>query len=237
MNALPKRLKLCPTPNTYPLQDADSGAVLEASSLGFDAKLSQQIAAWDLQYQNTRGQNLPFSELDAERNWLQQGQSIAATLTQQWQGELIIRLSRLETIVQRSMLQLKPEQWYSETHAAVIAQQCSVTEIARALERLDELATDKANTEEWDDDAHEDIAKAQRLLAQTLATLPVQFLVDIAQGLYSPHSATRVYVAIALAKHGEQTLPLLLAAQAQEKDPVTSQLLDLIIEPLKAAKH
>ena len=238
----PKRLKLSPQPGAFPLWDLDTGATVNPSGLGLSLELVDCLTRWDAIFQaasrahirqaHTREADArKFASLEAERAWVSLGQHIAAELASQWPGPLVIRLSILESIVQRSMMGSHPWAPYSEEHARHIAQACGVAEIARVIERLDGLAQEKAQLPQWDSDTHEDLAKAQRLFAQILRALPADYIQDIASGLNSVQSGTRVYVAIALARHGETTLPLLQGARDREQDPVTRQLLDLVIEP------
>lgn len=233
----PERLRLAPEYRYSPLRNDAHGNPVEVSSLGLSAGLVERIRAWDAVFQATCHEDDPrdpfllFPDVAAERDWVKEGNAIAAALAREWPGSLSVAISALDTLMHDARHDLSPWTPMPEDRAVWIGERCGVAEIEAAIGGLDDLSRERDALPSWDGDSQDDIARAQETLQRILARVPARYIEDVAAGLESPEWGTRVYVAGALAGHERDTaLPILRAALATEGDAVVREMLKRWIE-------
>jgi len=198
----PHHLRLAPEYHCWPTWDEENGNLVDPADLGLSQALVDRINAWDARFQETYRDDDPygsrFSDVAQERQWVRDGNAIAADLAREWPGPLTVRISSLEAMLRNAGHDLAPGEPIPETRADEIGSNSGVAEIEEIITRLDQLARDKNALPDWDGDAQDDVARAQALFARILASVPIRYINDVRRGLESPEAQTRTWIALAL---------------------------------------
>jgi hypothetical protein len=81
-----------------------------------------------------------------------------------------------------------------------ISEQCGLEEVKDILQKLQELAEERKNIEEWDGDSQDDIGRAQMNFSELLQLLITRYPKEIALGLKIQNQEARYWVAAAFEK-------------------------------------
>lgn len=230
----PERMRLAPEYRCSPLRDDDHGHTVDATGLGLSAELVDRIADGDAVFQETYPEDDPaasgFGNIAAEHVWVRQGNFIAEDLGREWPGPVKSVLSGLAILLRDARRDLGPWDSIPADRLAAIAKKCGIAEIEAAIVWLDELARERDALPDWDGDSQDDIAKAQEVLRDILASVPDRYIEAVAGGLHSPEWGTRVHVALALARHDHASaLPILRAALMRETDETARRIVAMVL--------
>ncbi|WP_370205574.1 hypothetical protein [Pararhodobacter marinus] len=139
-------------------------------------------------------------------------------------------VSRLQTMVNRALSDLKPLARLSGERVRLIGAQCGRIEIEAAIVWLDKLARDHCAVEDWDRPSLTGIFQQQDALHRILARVSRHHLGTVAAGLKSAEWQTRIHVALALDTLDRRAAePYLREALAREKNELAGQVLLLAL--------
>lgn len=198
----PKAVRLSPEYRMSPLRDRAENVPIDPAELGLDDALIRRITAWDGQFQALFDDEDPFvfdfPDLATEQGWFEEGLAITAEIQCEWGGMLVNDLSGLDTMLRYARRALDPAEPTPIEEAAAMAPRCGVAEIRETIDRLDRLAWEKAELEEWGGEGQDDVARGQLFFAHLLAHVRERYLPELRRGLDSEEAETRRWVQAAL---------------------------------------
>ena len=112
-------------------------------------------------------------------------------------------MGKLQELISRATEGIPPVVLnYSESLPEGIARHCGADEVAELIATLDKSCAERdvheTGDDAWDGDTSDDIWRYQKRLASLLPDLIAPFPKEVAAGLVSEHSSTRLWIAVAL---------------------------------------
>ncbi len=141
-------------------------------------------------------------------------------------------MTRIRELLIEAKKGLEPWEPVPEKGIVAVARQCGAPEVAEMIAELDTLSAERAEVDDSDGDTLADISTTQELYAKILGTVAGDLVPDIAPGLASEWPATRHWLAIALARHGEAAFPILREALETETDAGVREFMEEAVETL-----